>query len=185
MVVQRADGMGLMRSGYVVKQLGIEALREIAERAARLGVGGNAAAALKGPVRPEPKWLEQVLEHFNTALEESPVPASEWRRIIPILGFETIVRLLGVSAVSARRYSASARTTPDDVAARLHCLALIVGALEGAYNDIGVRRWFDRPRAQLQGRSPVAILRGNWNPDSPDVRQVRALAESLTASPAT
>src|SRR5882724_5084887 len=72
MVVQRADGMGLMRSGYVVKQLGIEALREIAERAARLGVGGNAAAALKGPVRPEPKWLEQVLEHFNTAFRNPP-----------------------------------------------------------------------------------------------------------------
>jgi uncharacterized protein (DUF2384 family) len=186
MAVQRADAMGLMPSGYVVHELGVDALREIVERATHLGVGTNAATALKRPhLEFETKPLEEILERFNVALEASPVPKLEWRRLVPILRIDTLARLLGISTVSARRYRISARRTPDEVADRLHCIALIVGALEGAYNDIGVRRWFDRPRAQLKDRAPAAILSGNWQPDSPEVRKVRALAESLTASPAT
>ena len=182
MVVQRADAMGLMPAGDV-PQLGIEVLEAIADRASKFGVAEYTADALKRATEPKP--LEEVLERFNAALEASPVPKLEWRRLAPILGIDPLAHLLGVSAVSARRYHKSVRQTPDPVAARLHCLALIVGALEGAYNDIGVRQWFSRPRVQLKDRAPKAILRGNWTPDSPEVRQVRVLAESLTASPAT
>jgi uncharacterized protein (DUF2384 family) len=184
MVVQRADAMGLVPTGHVVHQLGLDALGAIAERASKFGVAEYAAVALKRAML-EPKPLEEILERFNAALEASPVPKLEWRRLVPILGIEPLAHLLGVSSVSARRYQKSARQTPDEVAARLHCVALIVGALEGAYNEIGIRRWFSRPRVQLEGRAPEAILHGSWNPDSPKVRQVRVLAESLTASPAT
>jgi hypothetical protein len=92
---------------------------------------------------------------------------------------------LNISVSSLRRYLSSERQTPDDVAARLHHVALIVGDLLGAYNDVGVRRWFDRPRSALGGRRPAAVLSGNWNPDDPSPRRVRDLAQSLVTLAAT
>ena len=115
----------------------------------------------------------------------SLAPAYEWTRLADVLGLDHLARLLGISATSVRRYKAAARTTPDDVAARLHFLALVVGDLSGAYNDIGIRQWFDRRRAQLGGRAPAERLAGGWKPTAPGPTEVRDLARSLSASPAT
>jgi hypothetical protein len=49
-------------------------------------------------------------------------------------------------------------------------LSLIVGDLSGAYNEIGMRQWFDRKRAQLGGRAPSDLLKGHWKPDHPGPR---------------
>jgi hypothetical protein len=129
--------------------------------------------------------LERALERLNAALEESPAPEFEWNRLTELLGPELLSRLLGISGSSIRRYKAAARTTPDDVADRLHFLSLIAGDLSGAYNEIGIRQWFDRKRAQLGGRTPLDLLKGRWKPDEPGPRQVQNLARSLIASPAT
>lgn len=102
-----------------------------------------------------------------------------------ILGDVLLAQLCGISEVSLRRYAAGARTTPDLAAQRLHALALIVAVLRGAYNDYGIRRWFQRPRAQLGGHSPADLLGADWTPDTPEVRQLRELAAALTGSPAT
>ena len=74
------------------------------------------------------------------------MPASEWPALHRVLGPDLLARLLQISTVSLRRYQSGARKTPDDVAVRLHALALMVGDLAGAYNDAGIRRWFARPR---------------------------------------
>jgi hypothetical protein len=71
------------------------------------------------------------------------------------------------------------------VAARLHFLASVVGDLAGAYNDFGIRRWFERPRTALEGRAPAALLSGPWSPDDVEPQRVRELAASLVASPVT
>ncbi len=126
-----------------------------------------------------------MLEHVNEALGASPVPVSEWPALERVLGVDLLARLLGISTVSLRRYVSGARRTPDDVAVRLHALALIVGDLAGAYNDAGVRRWFARPRTALGNRAPVDVLASGWLPDDAGPRQVRGLAHALTASPAT
>ncbi|TMK24849.1 MAG: hypothetical protein E6G64_16815 [Actinobacteria bacterium] len=76
-------------------------------------------------------------------------------------------------------------TTPDEVAERLHFLALVVADLAGSYNEFGIRRWFARPRPQLDGRSPSHLLRGNWRSDQPGPQRVRELARALTGSLAT
>ena len=112
---------------------------------------------------------------------ESPFDAPR----IALLGVDLLARLLGISAVSARRYSSGAGPIPDAVAARLRALALMVGDLGGAYNDTGIRRWFTRPRTALENRAPVDVLTPGWQPDDPAPRQVRSLARALTASPAT
>ena len=102
-----------------------------------------------------------------------------------MLGVDLLARLLCISSVSLRRYLSGARRTPDDVAVRLHALALVVGDLAGAYNDAGIRRWFARPRTALGNRAPVDVLTTGWQPDDYGLRQVRGLAQVLTASPAT
>jgi hypothetical protein len=71
------------------------------------------------------------------------------------------------------------------VAARLHFLANVVGDLAGAYNEMGIRRWFERPRTLLGGRSPAQLLTDGWTPEDPRAKKVRDLARSLTGSPAT
>ena len=53
------------------------------------------------------------------------------------------------------------------------------------YNDIGIRRWFDRKRSALDGRAPAQVLSGEWDPDDPGPARVRALARELVTLSAT
>ena len=88
-----------------------------------------------------------------------------------------------------RRYTSSSpailRETPDPVAARVHLLTLVVDALAGGYNAFGIRRWFERVRAQLGGRTPRELLRGDWRPEDDGPQRVLQLAEELAAAGAT
>ncbi len=133
----------------------------------------------------DPTRLSALLEKINEALDESPAPAHEWRTLQGTLGPDLLAKLLGISQSSARRYLSGIRSTPDAVAARLHFLAFIVGDLSGAYSDIGVRRWFDRPRKRLDGYPPARLLAGRWLPDEEGPQRVRKLAHSLVSSPVT
>ena len=126
-----------------------------------------------------------VLERVHEALDESPTPATEWQAVTDVLGADLLAGLVGVSASSARRYQSGFRPTPDAIAVRLHFLALVVADLAGAYNDIGVRRWFERPRQRLRGNTPAQLLAGDWSPDDDEPSRVRELAASLASSPAT
>ncbi len=58
-------------------------------------------------------------------------------------------------------------------------VVVVVGDLAGSYNEVGIRRWFQRKRTLLDGRSPAALLKRNWDPDDEGPRRVRALARSL------
>ena len=126
-----------------------------------------------------------LLEKINDDLDESPAPVHEWRALQGILGLGLLTRLLGISQSSARRYISGSRSTPDVVAARLRFLALVVGDLAGAYNDIGIRCWFDRPRERLDGNTPARALADEWSPAGDAPRRVRELARALAPSPAT
>ena len=112
------------------------------------------------------------------------MPASEWPALHRGLGPDLLARLLQISTVSLRRYQSGARKPPDDVAVRLHALALMVDDLAGAYNDAGIRRWFARPRTILDNRAPVDVLTSGWRPEDPGPQQVRSLAKALTSSQA-
>ena len=102
-----------------------------------------------------------------------------------MLDEETLASLLGVSISSLKRYRSGERATPDRIAARLHFLALVLGDLAGSYNDIGIRRWFLRKRARLDGRSPAQLLTGAWDPDDVGPARVRQLAHELVSLSAT
>ena len=178
----RADAMGLLPADEHIQTLDLISFRRAVRHILRAGIARNIQLELVDASGPN---LERTLEHLNLALEESPVPEFEWNRLTDVLGLELLSRLLGISASSIRRYKAAARTTPDDIAERLHFLSLIVGDLSGAYNEIGIRQWFERKRAQLDGRTPLDWLKAPWKPTQPGPRRVQDLARALVASPAT
>lgn len=183
-VVMRADAMGLLAE-RAIHRLDLAEWERVARDVTRAGVGKGILAERLGPAVAEPDRFQAMLEHVNEALGASPVPASEWPALRRVLGVDLLARLLCISTVSLRRYLSGARRTPDDVAVRLHALALIVGDLAGAYNDAGIRRWFARPRTVLANRAPADVLTAGWQPDDAGPGQVRGLANALTASPVT
>jgi len=181
----RADAMGLLPEGERIETLDLASLRKVVHHIHHAGIARTIQLNLAEDFTTSGEGLERTLEHLNIALEESPAPEFEWKRLTEVLGIELLSRLLGISGSSLRRYKSAHRTTPDDVADRLHFLSLIAGDLSGAYNEIGIRQWFARKRAQLGGRAPLDFLKGRWKPDEPGARQVQDLARALIASPAT
>ena len=152
---------------------------------AEAGIGRSFLAELHRLPGSDTARLSALLAKINEALDHSPAPAHEWRTLHDVLGLDLLTRLLGISQSSARRYIAASRSTPDAVAGRLHFLALVVGYLAGAYNDIGIRRWFDRRRERLNGNTPAEELDDEWSPGDDAPQRVRELAQALLSSPAT
>jgi hypothetical protein len=91
-----------------------------------------------------------------------------------------LAALLGIKAISVRRYAKGERTCPDPVAARLYGLALLLQQLEGTYTAFGIRRWFQRPRASLDGQAPQDLLQGDWDPEDASIRAILALAQAAS-----
>jgi hypothetical protein len=160
------------------------------QRIAEMAKGGGIAQSLLA----EAKSLQQdneireyrgLVERIAVALEGSPVPNKEWKALLDVFAPQDLAALLGTSASSVRRYSEGKRTTPGAVAERLHSLALVVGDLAGAYNDYGIRRWFNRRRKLLSGKAPADLLTGSWTPGARGPTSVRKLAESLVSIGAT
>ncbi len=179
----RADAMGLLPANEPIDTGNLPAaLLRMLDHLHRAGIGRTIHAMASGSLAESPVEMEHLLRQLNAALEESPVPEYEWKQVGRVLGPELLARLVGISAISLRRYEAAARSTPDKVAARLHFLAMVTGDLAGAYNEMGVRQWFDRKRTQLGGRTPSELLKGDWTPDMDGPSQVRGLARALTAS---
>ena len=178
----RADAMGLLSQPFT--RLDDSAIRELWVVMAEAGIGQAFREELNWTAH-DPSRFSSVLEKTIEALEQSPVPDREWHAIRDVLDLNLLTRLLNVSQPSARRYWSGVRRTPDAVAARLHFLALLVGDLAGTYNDIGVRRWFERPRTHLDGDTPIQALGANWSPEDNGPQRVRSLARALVTFPAT
>jgi hypothetical protein len=151
----------------------------------RAGIAASSVAQLNNVEPPSREELMGLLETMIAALEASPVPKFEWGGLGRVFDPDDLAALLQVSASSLKRYQSGDRTTPDTIAARLHFLALVVGDLAGAYNDVGIRRWFHRKRTQLGGRAPAAFLKGDWDPYDEGPARVRELARELVTFSAT
>src|ERR1039457_3685502 len=164
----RADAMGLLPADEHIGTLDLASFRRVVRHIHRAGIARNIQLELGDDLTNSGPGLERILEHLNIALEESPVPEFEWNRLAEVLGLELLSRLLGISSSSVRRYRAAARTTPDDVADRLHFLSLIVGisveptmksgsgnGLRGsAHNWTGARPWtVSKPVGSQSNRS--------------------------------
>ncbi len=178
--------MGLLES-LSLRRLDRLSFCQVVDRLAAVGIGRELPALLDPKASPPMTGaaLKGWLKRLTQALDESPVPASEWPALETLLGGDLLTALVDVSPSSLRRYRNEARTTPDEVAERLHWLSAVVSDLAGAYNDLGIRRWFHRTRTALDGRSPAQLLAGPWSPDQEGPGRVRELARSLSAGVAT
>jgi len=183
--ITRADAMGLLAESEALVTLDLPAMRHIAAEMSAAGIAGGLAAQLGATKATDARRLAEILRGVNDALDASPLPQHEWTKLRERFDTQGLAQLVHVSPASVRRYAARERPTPDSVAARVHFLALVVGDLAGAYNDIGIRRWFGRKRAALGGRAPAELLAPGWSPDHQGPRKVRDLAGSLLTSPAT
>ncbi len=180
-----ASTAGLLK-GTKIDSLDLTSFRDVLSRLRAAGLL-RAAPFLSVPSKAHltTEQLTSELSRLYEAIEGSPLPAAEWPPIRDLFGDEMLEKLLGISRQSIQRYASAQRSTPQEVAERLHVLALIASDLMGSYNDYGIRRWFERPRSQLGGRSPRAVLKRGWGPDDEAVRSVRALAAALVGGGAT
>ena len=178
-VWRRAEGMGLVDAN--ASQLDAADIPRLLKRVGDAGIARGAALHFDNVEPPSVAEAEALLKLVIAALDSSPAPKFEWPAVSRVIDAEQLAPLLNVSASSLKRYASGERDTPDEVAARLHHVALIVGDLAGAYNEVGVRRWFERKRTALNGRAPAALLAGDWNPDDSSPQKVRELARSLVA----
>jgi hypothetical protein len=186
----RSAAMGLL-SGPTVTRLDPAAVRQLVADLQRQGIASSAGAGLEELMcdggsqlsDAASQALESAIDRIGAALEASAAPRVEWPAMRQVLGDEALADLLEVSASSLRRYSAAERETPADVVNRLHWLALVVADLAGAYNDFGIRRWFERPRAQLDGVGPREFLGPGWHVDDERSQRVRQLARTLSGAP--
>jgi hypothetical protein len=89
-----------------------------------------------------------------------------------LLGEDLLSQILG----SSTELPTSLNPTDD---ARLVWLSDTVAHLAGTYDEPGIRRWLVRPRAQLEGLTPLQCLRANWQPLDDGVQRVFRLAKAL------
>jgi len=190
-LLTRASAMGVL-AGATVTQIDAQAVQRVLTALHKQGLIGAAPMALapllkKGPALLDAATAERMadsVEQLVAVLDESPAPASEWAPMRAVFGDEVLGGLLDIAPASLRRYAAADRATPQATAERLHWLAMVVSDLAGSYNDFGMRRWFERPRTQLGGKSPRASLGVRWTPDDKTAQQVRKLAATLSGAPA-
>ena len=192
----RAQAMGALPAGRIAEShdqptegAGLRRLVEGLRQADLLASANVDLAPLlvETPQDLDTDTAERMLAQVNRmveALDHSPSPRTEWAPMRATLGDEALGLLVGVAEVSLRRYAAGTRQTPQRIAERLHWLALVVADLAGGYNDFGIRRWFERPRSQLQGQSPRQTLGEEWGVDDAAALRVRALASALTGAQA-
>lgn len=179
-VLKLLDAMGLLPIEGPLDRVDVATVRRAVRAARDAGIGRDADALLRHGAG-DPEAVQRAVVQLREALEESPVPQAEIRELLTIFDVAALGALVGASPSSLRRYAMGSRKTPHDAAARIHWLAKVVGDLRGAYNAAGVKRWFERRRAQLDDRPPRALLLGAWDPDDDGPRRVRALARGLSA----
>jgi hypothetical protein len=181
----RADAMGipLPAAGTTGSDQDLYVqIRKNTAALAKLGLAREAAASVgSGEITAE--TARAAVDEAMDALEHNPMPSTEWTAVRTVLGDDMTASIVGSSLVSMRRYASGARGTPDDIAARLHFVALVNADLAGSYNEMGMRRWWQRPRGALGGRSPIDALGTEWHPDhSASADTVRRLAAALVGA---
>jgi hypothetical protein len=173
--LRRADAMGLLDEP--IQELSADVVRRVARMLSKRGLASDLAARLS--LAPSRDDFVRYLDAALRALDESPVPEAELAKLDSILGQGLLIGMLDISVASLQRYQSGDRDAPDAIAERAHFLTSVIAALEGTYNDFGVRRWFDRPRSVFSGRTARQLLSRSWTPSGAPARSVLAAAESL------
>lgn len=147
----------------------------------------SAAGVAQGPVSRSSMEadLRRALDLMNAEVERTAVPGSELPAMRTLLGVDLLAAMTRVAPEELEPEVVDETTVSVELAQRVHLLALIVADLAGSYRDFGIRRWFERERTTLGGRSPRAVLASSPDDSDAAVEQVRHLARALTSLGAT
>lgn len=155
----------------------------------RAAIGAQRALREEDPRRALRVRLEQMrhvfrdfAEHQDVADERSGKEIARWLADTVAVPQQRLADLLGVEKRTFQRWiserEASSPESEDE--RRLRVIARLVNQLRHALTPIGVVDWFGRPRADLDGDPPAALL------DQPDaLPRLRALAAGLRSSTAS
>jgi hypothetical protein len=184
---RRAEAMGLVERALPTQEFDFTSVQKILRGVCDAGIARSPMLDLDSADTegPDSNNVAELMQMVIAALEASPTPHFEWRSVSRVFDAECLAALLGISVSSLRRYQVGMRITPDDVAARLHFLALVISDLAGACNENGVRHWFHRQLALRGDKGPGVLLSGVWNPEDEGPQRVRALARALVARATT
>ena len=93
-----------------------------------------------------------------------------------ILGEKILSGLLNRKPEALKKFLENPDKIPTSVEDKLNLINAIVRNLRGSYNYHDIRQWFSRERSQLNGKSPVDIMKKNWWPRDHRVLEVLALS---------
>ena len=185
-LILKAESMGILTAPVDTLTLDLEALIKAIKDITALGIGVKVVVNADRWRDYSAEDLCAKLRALSRILEESPQPNSEWKKLRESFPDDMLSKILAISEQSVRRYATQERATPDEVASRLHWLALVVGDLHGAYNSDGVRKWFIRPRKSFGNSTPLSMLAGTiWTPTDKDPVKIRSFAHFLIESMST
>lgn len=181
LLVRRAEALGFGTGSEVELRTRLDGVLAAIDAGQVVAVDINSIRRALNEPGSDPAELSRQLHRLFEALGESRAPQQEAQELLRVFGVEQLAELLVVSPTSVRRYARGQRRPPRVIADRLHWLALLVGCLNGTYNDYGVRRWFERPRAALDGSTPKQALLASpdWTPNSEGARELELLALAL------
>ena len=172
------EAMGLLQGEGEISRLTVAILESALESAVNSGIPVDVAEYTRSLA--DERGLSSFLDKAEAIVEENPVP-TELPSVEAWLGPELSCEVVGVSRTSLNRYLKNARGLPDDVSWRAHLSCLLIGDLAGSYNEIGMRRWFVRPRGELDGLTPVDWLQKTRRADD-GFEKLRSLTSPLVSA---
>ncbi|MHB1582794.1 MAG: hypothetical protein ACYCU7_00395 [Acidimicrobiales bacterium] len=175
------EATGVWAPGEIVSVLDLTLFEDALGALADAGVAPTAVLDAGAYAQKPAPDIAEWIAGLRDAVAMSPVPDLELPKLDALFGNDRLARLVGVGASTMRRYVARERPVSDEVAQRVHLVTRIVGELAGSFNERGIRKWFERPRRQLDGRSPEEVLRAAWESDGEAAAEpVLALASQFT-----
>ena len=179
-VVLKGQAMGLIDEKIDVFTFDFSVVQRFLKQIATYGIGRTQVRDLENWEGVDSAEITDRLDSLDQILEESAKPETEWPAVRRYLTDQLLVQTLGVSEISIRRYAGGERTTPAEVAQRLHFLALVIGDISGSYDHMGISQWFSRPRKKaFANKSPLDLLSRRWRPEDEGPSKVRQFARSL------
>src|SRR5258705_4770554 len=118
--VRKAHAVRLIERSPDFPELTYPEVRQAAARVREAGIATYAAGIVARRDPPGAVELTRALRDIDARLEESPLPETEWPRVVAILESDQLAALLGISASSLVRYAKGERRTPDEMACRLN-----------------------------------------------------------------
>ena len=118
---------------------------------------------------------ELIVAHMlERGTDEQPQPDSNsaLAELIMVFGTKALTKLIAAGG------ELGTKPAPR-LLARIKMLSEMIEILRDAYDDEGIRRWFERPRTQLGGKPPSALLVGDWEPTDKGPARARKLATNL------